>query len=66
VRRRSDRIGHSQRTPLGAPIEDATTESLTAKIVKNAKLVVYDCAQHGFLATHEDKVNADLLAFLKS
>jgi non-heme chloroperoxidase len=40
--------------------------NLTAKIVKNAKLVVYDCAQHGFLATHKDKVNADLLAFLKS
>jgi non-heme chloroperoxidase len=40
--------------------------NLTAKIVKNAKFVVYDCAQHGFLATHKDRVNADLLAFLKS
>ncbi|MEI9996928.1 MAG: alpha/beta hydrolase [Rhizomicrobium sp.] len=47
-----------------APIE--ISGNLTAKIVKNAKLVVYEGAPHGLLATHKDKVNADLLAFLKS
>ncbi|MEJ1969462.1 MAG: alpha/beta hydrolase [Rhizomicrobium sp.] len=46
------------------PIE--ISGNLTAKIVKNAKLVVYEGAPHGLLATHKDKVNADLLAFLKS
>jgi non-heme chloroperoxidase len=47
-----------------APVE--MSGNLTARIVKNAKLVVCDCAQHGLLATHKDKVSADLLAFLKS
>jgi non-heme chloroperoxidase len=47
-----------------APIE--VSGNLTAKIVKNAKLVVYEGAPHGLLATHKDKVNAELLAFLKS
>lgn len=47
-----------------APIE--ISGNLTTKIVKNAKLVVYEGAPHGLLATHKDKVNADLLAFLKS
>jgi non-heme chloroperoxidase len=42
-----------------------TSGSLTAKIVKSAKLVVYEGAPHGLLATHKDKLNADLLAFLK-
>ncbi len=46
------------------PIE--ISGNLTAKIVKNGKLVVYEGAPHGLLATHKDKVNADLLAFLKS
>src|SRR5271154_3175827 len=47
-----------------APIE--ISGNLTAKIVKSAKLVLYEGAPHGLLATHKDKVNADLLAFLKS
>jgi non-heme chloroperoxidase len=46
------------------PIE--ITGNLTAKMVKAARLVVYEGAPHGLLATHKDKVNADLLAFLKS
>ena len=36
------------------------------KIVKNAKLVVYPGAPHGLTETHKEKLNADLLAFLKS
>jgi non-heme chloroperoxidase len=38
----------------------------SAKIVKNATLKVYEGAPHGMCTTLADKVNADLLAFLKS
>jgi non-heme chloroperoxidase len=38
----------------------------SAKIVKNAKLITYPGAPHGLTDTHKDKVNADLLAFIKS
>jgi non-heme chloroperoxidase len=38
----------------------------TAKIVPNATLIVYPGAPHGLPVTHADKLNADLLAFLKS
>jgi non-heme chloroperoxidase len=37
----------------------------SAKIVKNAVLKVYPGAPHGLIVTEKDKVNADLLAFLK-
>jgi non-heme chloroperoxidase len=37
----------------------------SAKIVKNATLKVYEGAPHGMCTTLADKVNADLLAFLK-
>jgi non-heme chloroperoxidase len=30
------------------------------------KLVVYPCAPRGLTDTHKDRLNADLLAFLKS
>ena len=40
--------------------------SLTAKIVKSAKLMVYEGAPHSSPAMHEGKVNANPLAFLKS
>jgi len=35
------------------------------EIVKNAKLVVYPGAPHGLTETHKEKLNVDLLAFLK-
>ena len=38
----------------------------SAKLVKNAVLKVYAGAPHGLAYTHKDKLNADLLAFLKS
>jgi non-heme chloroperoxidase len=38
----------------------------SSKLVKNAKLVVYPGAPHGLTDTHKDRLNADLLAFLKS
>jgi non-heme chloroperoxidase len=39
---------------------------LSVKLVKNAKLKVYPGAPHGMCTTLADKVNADLLAFLKT
>ena len=37
-----------------------------AKLIKNAKLIVYPGAPHGLTDTHKDKLNTDLVAFLKS
>jgi non-heme chloroperoxidase len=45
------------------PIDDSGR--LTAKLVKNAKLLVYAGAPHGLATTHKGKLNADLLAFLR-
>ncbi|MGF6771860.1 non-heme chloroperoxidase [Paraburkholderia sp. GAS199] len=39
---------------------------MSAKIIKNSTLKVYPGAPHGMCTTEADKVNADLLAFLKS
>jgi non-heme chloroperoxidase len=46
------------------PIADSAM--LSSKIVKNAKLVVYKGAPHGMCTTEKDRVNADLLAFIKN
>lgn len=46
------------------PIEGSALRS--SKLVKNAQLVVYPGAPHGLTETHKDKLNADLLAFLKA
>jgi non-heme chloroperoxidase len=46
------------------PIDAAGRSS--AKLVKNAKLIVYPGAPHGITDTHIDKLNADLLEFIKS
>lgn len=45
------------------PIADSAM--LSAKLVKNAELKVYKGAPHGMCTTEKDKVNADLLAFIK-
>jgi non-heme chloroperoxidase len=45
------------------PIADSAM--LSSKLVKNAKLTVYPGAPHGLATTHKDKLNADLLAFIK-
>jgi non-heme chloroperoxidase len=37
--------------------------ALTAKIVPNAMLKIYEGAPHGLASTHQDQLNADLLAF---
>jgi non-heme chloroperoxidase len=39
---------------------------ISSKIVKNAKLVVYEGAPHGMCTTLKDRVNAELLAFIQS
>jgi non-heme chloroperoxidase len=36
-----------------------------AKLVKNAKLIIYPGAPHGLADTHKDRLNKDLLAFLQ-
>jgi non-heme chloroperoxidase len=46
------------------PIGASALES--SKLIKNAKLIVYPGAPHGLTETHKDKLNADLLAFLKT
>ncbi len=38
----------------------------TAKLVKNAKLVVYKGGDHGICSTQKERVNEDLLAFIRS
>jgi len=39
---------------------------ISSKIIKNAKLVVYEGAPHGMCSTLKDRVNEELLAFIKS
>jgi non-heme chloroperoxidase len=46
------------------PIDASARAS--AKLVKNAQLIVYAGAPHGLADTHKDRLNADLLAFLQS
>jgi non-heme chloroperoxidase len=45
------------------PIADAAL--LSAKLVKNAELKIYKGAPHGMCTTEKDKINQDLLAFIK-
>ncbi|RDI57262.1 alpha/beta fold hydrolase [Microvirga subterranea] len=49
-----------QIVPIGAAAH------LSSKIVKNATLKVYPGAPHGLATTHQDRLNEDLLAFLRS
>jgi non-heme chloroperoxidase len=42
----------------------ADSGPLSAKLLKNATLKVYEDLPHGMFATHADVVNADLLAFI--
>jgi non-heme chloroperoxidase len=39
---------------------------MVAKIVKDARLNIYEGASHGLPVTHRDRFNADLLAFIKA
>lgn len=44
----------------------AASALLSSKIIKDAKLVVYEGAPHGMCTTLKDRVNDELLAFIKS
>ncbi len=48
-----------QIVPIGA------SAMLSSKLIKHARLEVYKGAPHGLCSTLKDKVNADLLAFIK-
>jgi non-heme chloroperoxidase len=46
------------------PVKDSSMKS--ARLLRGAKEIYYPGAPHGLTATHQDRVNADLLAFLRS
>jgi non-heme chloroperoxidase len=46
------------------PVKDSAVKS--ARLIRGAKEIYYPGAGHGLTATHQDQVNADLLAFLRS
>ena len=46
------------------PIADSAP--LSAKLLKNGTLKIYEKFPHGMCTTHADVVNPDLLAFIKS
>ena len=45
------------------PVKDSAKKS--ARLIRGAKEIYYLGAPHGLTATHQDRVNADLLAFVK-
>jgi non-heme chloroperoxidase len=45
------------------PVKDSAVKS--ARLIKGAKEIYYPGAPHGITATHQDQVNAELLAFLR-
>jgi len=49
-----------QIVPIGA------SAMMSSKIIKNAQLKIYKGAPHGMCTTLKDRVNEDLLAFIKS
>jgi non-heme chloroperoxidase len=46
------------------PVHDSARKS--ARLIRGAKEIYYPGAPHGLTATHQDQVNAELLAFLRS
>ena len=46
------------------PVKNSAVKS--ARLIRGAKEIYYPGAAHGLTATHQDQVNADLLAFLRS
>jgi len=45
------------------PVKNSAVKS--AQLIKGAKEIYYPGAPHGITATHQDQINADLLAFIK-
>lgn len=48
---------------VSAPLE--LTGRKTARLIPGSKLIVYEGAPHGLFITHMDRLNRDLLAFIK-
>ena len=46
------------------PVKNSAVKS--ARLIKGAKEIYYPGAPHGITATHQDQINADLLAFIKA
>jgi non-heme chloroperoxidase len=46
------------------PVHDSARKA--ERLIKNATAIYYPGAPHGLTATHQDRVNADLLAFLRN
>jgi non-heme chloroperoxidase len=46
------------------PVKDSAVKS--ARLIRGSKEIYYPGASHGLTATHQDQLNADLLAFLRS
>jgi non-heme chloroperoxidase len=46
------------------PVNDSSRKS--ARLIERVKDVYYPGAPHGLTATHQDQVNSELLAFLRS
>ena len=46
------------------PIHDSALKS--AKLAPHAELKIYEGAPHGLMATHTERFNADLLAFIQA
>jgi non-heme chloroperoxidase len=46
------------------PVQESSRKS--ARLIENVKDIYYPGAPHGLTATHQDQINADLLAFLRS
>jgi non-heme chloroperoxidase len=44
----------------------AASALLSAKIINQATLKIYEGALHGLADTHKEHLNADLLAFVRS
>ena len=51
---------YDQIVPIGA------SAMLSARIIKGAILKIYRGLPHGMCSTDKDRINADLLAFIKS
>jgi pimeloyl-ACP methyl ester carboxylesterase len=49
---------------VSAPLDQ--TGRRTAQMIPGSRLIVYDGAPHGLMFTHMQRLNADLLAFMKS
>jgi pimeloyl-ACP methyl ester carboxylesterase len=60
---RSDQPGHGYDFDTFAAV--ASTAARTARAIPGGQFVVYEGASHGLFFTHRDRLNGDLLAFIR-